>query len=222
MRKKLIFIVSLFMILFLMIIVYQVKQNDKTSYEITNATNIAIFEETEIETIKDKNDTLEPTDISYIIGEVPVTKIDIQIEQNKLNSFSEEGKKILCKNQDVIVETTKQFVAEQEAIKNGFSISDSKKKRYKEIAEIFYEDSDKTIPKQQFIEIWIATQERDELADLFMADTLAKITTNEFSCDNDLVKKAVEDYKKDKTGEKLNIAYNEYLMFLISRYNIEY
>ena len=210
------------MTLCLMITVYQVKRNDITSYEKTNINNIAIFEETEIDNIKAKNDNLKPTDISYTIGEMPVTKIDIQIEENKLNSFSEEGKRILCKNQDVIVETTKQFVAEQEAIKNGLSISDSKKKRYKEIAETFYGDSDKTIPKQQFIEIWIATQERDELADLFMADTLAKITTNEFSCDNDLVKKAVKDYKKDKTAEKLNIAYNEYLMFLIGTYNIEY
>ena len=222
MGKKLIIIISLFTIVFLTITVYQVKRNDKTSYEKTNINNIAIFEETEIENIKAKNDTLEPTDISYTIGEMPVTKIDIQIEENKLNSFSEEGKRILCKNQDVIVEITKQFVAEQEAIKNGLSISDSKKKRYKEIAETFYRDSGKTIPKQQFIEIWIATQERDELADLFMADTLTKITTNEFSCDNDLVKKAVKDYKKDKTPEKLNIAYNEYLMFLISTYNIKY
>ena len=222
MGKKLIIIISLFTIVFLTITVYQVKRNDKTSYEKTNINNIAIFEETEIENIKAKNDTLEPTDISYTIGEMPVTKIDIQIEENKLNSFSEEGKRILCKNQDVIVEITKQFVAEQEAIKNGISISDSKKKRYKEIAETFYEDSDKTIPRDQFIEIWIARQERDELASLFMADTLVKMSTDEFSCDNDVVKKAVKDYKKDNTLEKLNIAYNQYLMFLISIYNIEY
>ena len=55
-----------------------------------------------------------------------------------------------------------------------------------------------------------------------MADTLLKMSTDEFSCDNDVVKKAVKDYKKHNTLEKLNIAYNEYLMFLISTYNIEY
>ena len=219
MGKKLIIIISLFTIVFLTITVYQVKRNDKTSYK---KTNIPIFGATEIENIKAKNDTLEPTDISYTIGEIPVTKMDIQMEEKNLNVYSEEEKKILCKNGDVILETTKQFVAEQEAIKNGLSISDSKKKRYKEIAETFYEDSDKTIPRDQFIEIWIARQERDELASLFMADTLVKMSTDEFSCDNDVVKKAVKDYKKDNTLEKLNIAYNQYLMFLISTYNIEY
>ncbi len=219
MGKKLIIIISLFTILFLTITVYQVKRNDKTSYK---KTNIPILEETEIENIKAKNDTLEPTDISYTIGEIPVTKMDIQMEEKNLNVYSEEEKRILCKNGDIILETTKQFVEEQEAIKNGLSISDSKKKRYKEIAETFYEDSDKTIPRNQFIEIWIAAQERDELASLFMADTLLKMSTDEFSCDNDVVKKAVKDYKKHNTLEKLNIAYNEYLMFLISTYNIEY
>ena len=219
MGKKLIIIISLFTIVFLTITVYQVKRNDKTSYK---KTNIPIFGATEIENIKAKNDTLEPTDISYTIGEIPVTKMDIQMEEKNLNVYSEEEKKILCKNGDVILETTKQFVAEQEAIKNGLSISDSKKKRYKEIAETFYEDSDKTIPRDQFIEIWIARQERDELASLFMADTLVKMSTDEFSCDNDVVKKAVKDYKKDNTLEKLNIAYNQYLMFLISTYNIKY
>ena len=49
-----------------------------------------------------------------------------------------------------------------------------------------------------------------------------KISTNEFSCDNDVVEKAVKDYKKKNTLETLNIAYNEYLMFLISTYNIKY
>ena len=206
MGKKLIIIISLFTIVFLTITVYQVKRNDKTSYK---KTNIPIFGATEIENIKAKNDTLEPTDISYTIGEIPVTKMDIQMEEKNLNVYSEEEKKILCKNGDVILETTKQFVAEQEAIKNGLSISDSKKKRYKEIAETFYEDSDKTIPRDQFIKIWIARQERDELASLFMADTLVKMSTDEFSCDNDVVKKAVKDYKKDNTLEKLNIAYNQ-------------
>ena len=85
-----------------------------------------------------------------------------------------------------------------------------------------YEDSDKTIPKEQFIQIWVTRQERDELASLFLADTLVKISTDKFSCDNDVVKKAVKDYKKHNTLEKLNIAYNEYLMFLISTYNIKY
>lgn len=222
MGKKLIIIISLFMILFLTITVYQVKQNDKTSHEKTNINNIVIFEETEIENIKAKNDTLEPTDVSYIIGEMRVTKMDIQMREESLSVYSEEEKETLCKNQDVIVETAKEFVAVQEAIKKGISISDSKKERYKEIAERFYEDSDKTIPKQQFIEIWIAKQERDELASLFLADTLVKMSTDEFSCDNDVVKKAVKDYKKDNTLEKLNIAYNEYLMFLISTYDIKY
>lgn len=222
MGKKLIIIISLFTILFLTITVYQVKRNDKTSYEKTNINNIAIFEEKEIENIKAKNDTLEPTDISYTIGEMPVTKMDIQMKEESLSVYSEEEKETLCKNQDVIVETAKEFVAVQEATKNGISISNSKKERYKEIAETFYEDSDKTIPKQQFIEIWIAKQERDELASLFLADTLVKMSTDEFSCDNDVVKKAVKDYKEHNTLEKLNIAYNEYLMFLISTYDIKY
>ena len=222
MGKKLIIIISLFTILFLTITVYQVKRNDKTSYEKTNINNIAIFKETEIENIKAKNDTLEPTDISYTIGEMPVTKMDIQMKEESLSVYSEEEKETLCKNQDVIVETAKEFVAVQEAIKNGISISDSKKERYNEIAEKFYEDSDKTIPKEQFIQIWVTRQERDELASLFLADTLVKISTDKFSCDNDVVKKAVKDYKKHNTLEKLNIAYNEYLMFLISTYNIEY
>lgn len=217
MRKKLIILISLGVIFFLVIIVYQVGQNDKTYTD-----KIAIFEETELENIKDKNATLEPTDISYTIGEIPVTKMDIQMEEKKLNVYSEEEKKIQCKSGDAILETTKEFVAEQEAIRNGLNISDSKKKRYNEIAEKFYEDSDKTIPKEEFIQIWVARQEREELASLFMAETLVKINTNEFSCDNDAVKKAVKDYKKNNTLEKLNIAYNEYLMFLVSTYNIKY
>ena len=45
MGKKLIIIISLFTILFLTITVYQVKRNDKTSYEKTNINNIAIFKD---------------------------------------------------------------------------------------------------------------------------------------------------------------------------------
>ncbi len=219
MGKKLVIIISLFMILFLTFTVYKMRQENKT---ISEKTNMTVLEEAEIENIKAKNDTLEPTDISYTIGEMPITKMDIQMQEKKLSVYSEEEKEIFCKNQDIIVETAKEFVAVQEAIKNGISISDSKKKRYREIAETFYKDSDKTIPKEQFIQIWVARQERDELSSLFMADTLVKISTDEFSCDNDVVKKAVKDYKKDNTLEKLNIAYNEYLLFLISTYNIEY
>ncbi len=222
MKKKWIMVISLFIILLLILIGYKVRKKDKTISEKAIITSIANFEETKIEEIKGKNNTLKPTEISYTINEIPVTKMDIQMEEKKLNAYSEEEKKLLCKNGDIILETAKEFVAEQEAINNGFSISDSKKERYHEIAEKFYEDSDKTIPKEQFIEIWVARQERDELASLFMADTLMKISTNEFSCDNDVVEKAVKDYKKKNTLETLNIAYNEYLMFLISTYNIKY
>lgn len=222
MKKKLIIGIGLFMILFFILVVWKVGKSDKTISEKTIITSTGNLKETKIEEIKSKNDTLKPTEVSYMINDIPVTKMDIQMEEKKLNVYSEEEKKILCKNGDIILETTKEFVAEQEAKNNGISISASQKERYNEIAEKFYEDSDKTIPKEQFIQIWVSRQEREELASLFMADTLMKMSDNELSCDNDRVKKAVKDYKEKNTLETLNMAYNEYIMYLISTYDIKY
>ena len=97
MKKKWIMVISLFIILLLILIGYKVRKKDKTISEKAIITSIANFEETKIEEIKGKNNTLKPTEISYTINEIPVTKMDIQMEEKKLNAYSEEEKKIVKK-----------------------------------------------------------------------------------------------------------------------------
>ena len=94
MKKKWIMVISLFIILLLILIGYKVRKKDKTISEKAIITSIANFEETKIEEIKGKNNTLKPTEISYTINEIPVTKMDIQMEEKKLNAYSEEEKNL--------------------------------------------------------------------------------------------------------------------------------
>lgn len=224
MNKKTSIIVILFIIVIVIIAIYIINFRNIEVIAKTNitATNVDVFDKIENENIERKSDNLKPIDISYIVEDAPVTKMDLDAEERKLSSISEEDKKILCKNENVIIETTKQFVAKQEALNNGYEISENKAKTFKKIAEKFYENSDKTIPKEEFINKWIDIQKRDELADLFMADTIKKIALDELNCNDKNVKEAISKFKENKTSENLNMVYNEYLMYLISQYNIKY
>ncbi|MNT83885.1 hypothetical protein D3C72_2238250 [compost metagenome] len=64
--------------------------------------------------------------------------------------------------------------AQDLALNLGMKVSDEKEKRFKEIAEIFYENSDKNISKEEYIKSMITIQKRDELSDLFMAKVIKK------------------------------------------------
>lgn len=172
--------------------------------------------------IEEKSDSLELLDSTYFVNDISIEKIDIDVEKSKLSNLSEESRNILCKSDNAVVEITKQVVAQQEAINMGYTISESQEEKFKNIAENFYEQSDKTIAKDDYIKKWIDIQSRDELATLFRADSIKKIAQNELSCNNENVIKAIEEFQNDKTAENLNKAYNEYLMYLTKKYNIKY
>lgn len=224
--KKSIFIfgVSIILILIISAVFVLYKDDSVTIKDTISFTNTVctILDQESTEKITEKSNSLKQSDTAYLINDIPVKKMDIEVEQNKISNLSEENKDILCKNESAIIETTKQIVAQQEAIKLGYKISDSQKETFKNIAEKLYENSDKIISKEEYVDTWTAIQERDELASLFMADTMKKIALNEFSCDNEKVMNTISDFHNDKTAKNLNLAYNEYLMYLITKYNIQY
>lgn len=225
-KKKYIILISLIIITIIIISIfiiykklYKTKETVSKSY---NSFYLTSLDNESTKEIEDKNNSLDPLDTIYFVNNVPIEKIDIDAEKNKLSNYSDESKKILCKSDNAVIETIKQSVAQQETINLGYTISSSQEETFKNIAESFYENSDKTIAKDNYIKKWIDIQKRDELATLFKADSITKITQNKLVCNDENVQKEIENFQDNKTAENLNKAYNEYLMYIIKEYNIKY
>lgn len=183
--------------------------------------NIDIFNEEDRQKVKEKVNQQQESTI-LVVGNNEVSKSDIEIQEKRIQDLTDEQKKLTANSGDPIVETVKQNVEEQEAIKSGITIMQEQKDNYIQVAEDMYENSDKSISKKEYIEKLVKIQEKDEITDLYMAKTMKKIALNEFKCEDQEVNKAVEKFYNEKNTENLMNAYNEYILYLCKQYEIKY
>lgn len=221
MKKKILRKIFLILILIISIIVLIKLANNLININSLHYSNIDIFNEEDRQKVKEKVNQQQESTI-LVVGNNEVSKSDIEIQEKRIQDLTDEQKKLTANSGDPIVETVKQNVEEQEAIKSGITIMQEQKDNYIQVAEDMYENSDKSISKKEYIEKWVKIQEKDEITDLYMAKTMKKIALNEFKCEDQEVNKAVEKFYNEKTTENLMNAYNEYVLYLCKQYEIKY
>ena len=221
MKKKILRKIFLILILIISIIVLIKLANNLININSLHYSNIDIFNEEDRQKVKEKVNQQQESTI-LVVGNNEVSKSDIEIQEKRIQDLTDEQKKLTANSGDPIVETVKQNVEEQEAIKSGITIMQEQKDNYIQVAEDMYENSDKSISKKEYIEKWVKIQEKDEITDLYMAKTMKKIALNEFKCEDQEVNKAVEKFYNEKNTENLMNAYNEYILYLCKQYEIKY
>lgn len=221
MKKKILRKIFLILILIISIIVLIKIANNLININSLHYSNIDIFNEEDRQKVKEKVNQQQESTI-LVVGNNEVSKSDIEIQEKRIQDLTDEQKKLTANSGDPIVETVKQNVEEQEAIKSGITIMQEQKDNYIQVAEDMYENSDKSISKKEYIEKWVKIQEKDEITDLYMAKTMKKIALNEFKCEDQEVNKAVEKFYNEKNTENLMNAYNEYILYLCKQYEIKY
>lgn len=221
MKKKILRKIFFILILIISIIVLIKLVNNLININSLHYSNIDIFNEEDRQKVKEKVNQQQESTI-LVVGNNEVSKSDIEIQEKRIQDLTDEQKKLTANSGDPIVETVKQNVEEQEAIKSGITIMQEQKDNYIQVAEDMYENSDKSISKKEYIEKWVKIQEKDEITDLYMAKTMKKIALNEFKCEDQEVNKAVEKFYNEKTTENLMNAYNEYVLYLCKQYEIKY
>lgn len=221
MKKKILRKIFFILILIISIIVLIKLVNNLININSLHYSNIDIFNEEDRQKVKEKVNQQQESTI-LVVGNNEVSKSDIEIQEKRIQDLTDEQKKLTANSGDPIVETVKQNVEEQEAIKSGITIMQEQKDNYIQVAEDMYENSDKSISKKEYIEKWVKIQEKDEITDLYMAKTMKKIALNEFKCEDQEVNKAVEKFYNEKNTENLMNAYNEYILYLCKQYEIKY
>ena len=221
MKKKILRKIFLILILIISIIVLIKLANNLININSLHYSNIDIFNEEDRQKVKEKVNQQQESTI-LVVGNNEVSKSDIEIQEKRIQDLTDEQKKLTANSGDPIVETVKQNVEEQEAIKSGITIMQEQKDNYIQVAEDMYENSDKSISKKEYIEKWVKIQEKDEITDLYMAKIMKKIALNEFKCEDQEVNKAVEKFYNEKNTENLMNAYNEYILYLCKQYEIKY
>ena len=221
MKKKILRKIFFILILIISIIVLIKLVNNLININYLHYSNIDIFNEEDRQKVKEKVNQQQESTI-LVVGNNEVSKSDIEIQEKRIQDLTDEQKKLTANSGDPIVETVKQNVEEQEAIKSGITIMQEQKDNYIQVAEDMYENSDKSISKKEYIEKWVKIQEKDEITDLYMAKTMKKIALNEFKCEDQEVNKAVEKFYNEKNTENLMNAYNEYILYLCKQYEIKY
>lgn len=221
MKKKILRKIFFILILIISIIVLIKLANNLININSLHYSNIDIFNEEDRQKVKEKVNQQQESTI-LVVGNNEVSKSDIEIQEKRIQDLTDEQKKLTANSGDPIVETVKQNVEEQEAIKSGITIMQEQKDNYIQVAEDMYENSDKSISKKEYIEKWVKIQEKDEITDLYMAKTMKKIALNEFKCEDQEVNKAVEKFYNEKNTENLMNAYNEYILYLCKQYEIKY
>lgn len=221
MKKKILRKIFFILILIISIIVLIKLVNNLININSLHYSNIDIFNEEDRQKVKEKVNQQQESTI-LVVGNNEVSKSDIEIQEKRIQDLTDEQKKLTANSGDPIVETVKQNVEEQEAIKSGITIMQEQKDNYIQVAEDMYENSDKSISKKEYIEKWVKIQEKDEVTDLYMAKTMKKIALNEFKCEDQEVNKAVEKFYNEKNTENLMNAYNEYILYLCKQYEIKY
>lgn len=221
MKKKILRKIFFILILIISIIVLIKLVNNLININSLHYSNIDIFNEEDRQKVKEKVNQQQESTI-LVVGNNEVSKSDIEIQEKRIQDLTDEQKKLTANSGDPIVETVKQNVEEQEAIKSGITIMQEQKDNYIQVAEDMYENSDKSISKKEYIEKWGKIQEKDEITDLYMAKTMKKIALNEFKCEDQEVNKAVEKFYNEKNTENLMNAYNEYILYLCKQYEIKY
>lgn len=221
MKKKILKKTFIIIILIISIIVLIKLANNLININSLHYSNIDIFNEEDRQKVKEKVNQQQESTI-LVVGNNEILKSDIEIQEKRIQDLTEEQKKLTANSGDPIMETVKQNVEEQEAIKSGITITQEQKDTYFQVAESMYENSDKSISKKEYIEKWIKIQEKDEITDLYMAEIMKKISLNEFKCEDQDVNKAVEKFYNEKNTENLMNAYNEYILYLCKRYDIKY
>lgn len=221
MKKKILKKIFFILILIISIIVLIKLVNNLININSLHYSNIDIFNEEDRQKVKEKVNQQQESTI-LVVGNNEVSKSDIEIQEKRIQDLTDEQKKLTANSGDPIVETVKQNVEEQEAIKSGITIMQEQKDNYIQVAEDMYENSDKSISKKEYIEKWVKIQEKDEITDLYMAKTMKKIALNEFKCEDQEVNKAVEKFYNEKNTENLMNAYNEYILYLCKQYEIKY
>lgn len=221
MKKKILRKIFFILILIISIIVLIKLVNNLININSLHYSNIDIFNEEDRQKVKEKVNQQQESTI-LVVGNNEVSKSDIEIQEKRIQDLTDEQKKLTANSGDPIVETVKQNVEEQEAIKSRITIMQEQKDNYIQVAEDMYENSDKSISKKEYIEKWVKIQEKDEITDLYMAKTMKKIALNEFKCEDQEVNKAVEKFYNEKNTENLMNAYNEYILYLCKQYEIKY
>lgn len=221
MKKKILRKIFLILILIISIIVLIKLANNLININSLHYLNIDIFNEEDMQKVKEKVNQQQESTI-LVVGNNEVSKSDIEIQEKRIQDLTDEQKKLTANSGDPIIETVKQNVEEQEAIKSGITIMQEQKDNYIQVAEDMYENSDKSMSKKEYIEKWVKIQEKDEITDLYMAETMKKIALNEFKCEDQEVNKAVEKFYNEKNTGNLVNAYNEYILYLCKQYEIKY
>ena len=89
------------------------------------------------------------------------------------------------------------------------------------ITNSLYESSDKTLPKEEYVEKYIEVQKENEIKSIYMAETMEKIVNNEIETDDDEVIRLMKNYNNDKNVNNLRKIYEAYIESIIEKYELE-
>lgn len=204
--KKIVFIILVIILITLVIlsIAPKTKVNDK--FDITKEA---------IENIEN----IDLKKISIAIDDNEINNESIEFEKNKMQVYTEEEKQKLNITNPVI-ETIKTEVILKEAEKENIN-PDFDEEKMKNVADAMYENSDKSISKEEYQDKWVKIQKNNEVKSIYMARIMKKIIANELETDDKDVQNLIEEYKDNLTADNIRKIYDAYVESLASTYNIK-
>lgn len=207
MRK--IVIVFIIVILTFFSIVYLYKNN----YFSKKHDDFSITKQLIIKDIADKKNVI------VVINGEQIGFSDFEIQKKAIEAYDEEEKEELNKNNEII-ETIKHKVILQEAKKEDIN-PDFDIETMKSVANSMYENSDKTLSKDEYIEKWVEIQKENEIKSIYMAEIMEKIVNDEIETDSAEVIMLIENYKNDKNVKNLRKVYEAYIESIAGEYDLE-
>lgn len=166
-----------------------------------------------------KIDKNEWKNLSISINSEKIDNQDFEIQKSLLEAYTKEEKESYNKDNEVI-EAIKHNIILQEAKKNNIQPNFDEEHIIKTSMSM-YENSDKTLSQEEYIEKWNRIQKESEIQSLYMADTMMKITSNEMEFEDDELKEMKQIYIDNLTVENLRKFYEMYVESLINQYNIK-
>lgn len=166
-----------------------------------------------------KIDKNEWENLSININSEKIDNKDFEIQRSLLEAYTKEEKESYNKDNEII-EAIKHNIILQEAQKNNIQ-PNFDEEHITKTSMSMYENSDKTLSQEEYIEKWNRIQKESEIQNLYMADTMMKITSNEMEFEDDELKEMKQIYIDNLTVENLRKFYEMYVESLINQYNIK-
>lgn len=214
MKNKIFFICSAIIFCITFAIFLNIKVWGRSSNDVIRES----FSKSEKEINKHIEENNDIEELTVTIGEEIIEREDFENEEKLLSAYTDEEKEALGKDTEVI-EAIKSSIILQEAEKNDIN-PEMDIQSFEKVAEAMYENSDKNMTKEQYVEKWINIQSENEIKSLYMAETLKKLLREEIHCTDENVEYRMTEYKKNKTPENIRLLYNAYIEYLASNYNI--